>query len=221
MIMFAYLAGMTRRIEFVTGILILPQRRPCSWPNRRRTSTCCRANGCGWESARAGTTSSTRRWGRTSRPAARAWTNRSTFLRKLWSEPLLTFEGRFDRITRANLNIRPRRQIPIWMGGFAEPAYRRAIRMGDGFIFATVAHADLETAWAAPANCSPRPDGPEATFGRDYIALRTAGVEDAADRLKRWRDSGGTHGTISPLDQGFADIQQHIDFVGEVLGRLR
>ena len=107
------------------------------------------------------------------------------------------------------------------MGGFADPAYRRAVRAGDGFIFATVAHADLEKAWGRTRELLAEAGRSEATFGRDYIALRTAGAEDAADRLKRWRDAGGTHGTISPLDQGFTDIGQHIDFVGEVLAKLR
>ena len=33
-------------------------------------------------------------------------------LRRLWAEPLVTFEGRFDRLERACINPRPRRQNP-------------------------------------------------------------------------------------------------------------
>ena len=48
-----------------------------------------------------------------------------------------------------------------------------------------------------------------------------SGEREAADCLKRWRDGGGTHGTVSSLGRAFTDIQQHVDFVGEVLGKLR
>jgi alkanesulfonate monooxygenase SsuD/methylene tetrahydromethanopterin reductase-like flavin-dependent oxidoreductase (luciferase family) len=30
---------------------------------------------------------------------------------------------------------RPKRQIPIWLGGFSEAAYDRAARIGEGFLF--------------------------------------------------------------------------------------
>jgi probable F420-dependent oxidoreductase len=221
MVMFAYLAGMTQRIEFVTGVLILPQRQTVLLAKQATDLDLLSGErlrlgvGTGWnyvEYEALGQDFATR--------GARM-DEQIDFLRKLWAEPLLTFEGEFDRITRGNINIRPSRQIPIWMGGFAEPAYRRAVRTGDGFIFATVAHADLEKAWGRTRELLAEAGRSEATFGRDYIALRSAGAEDAADRLKRWRDSGGTHGTISPLDQGFADIRRHIDFVGEVLDKLR
>jgi probable F420-dependent oxidoreductase len=221
MIMFAYLAGMTRRIEFVTGVLILPQRQTVLLAKQATDLDLLSGErlrlgiGTGWnyvEYEALGQHFETR--------GARM-DEQVEFLRKLWAEPLLTFEGRFDRITRGNLNVRPSRQIPIWMGGFAEAAYRRAVRVGDGFIFATVAHADLEKAWGRTRELLAAAGRSEATFGRDYIPLRAAGAGDAADRLRRWRDSGGTHGAISPLDQGFTDIRQHIDFVGEALAKLR
>ena len=221
MIMFAYLAGMTQRIEFVTGILILPQRQTVLLAKQATDLDLLSGErfrlgvGTGWNYVEY------EALGQDFHTRGARMDEQIDFLRKLWAEPLLTFEGRFDRIIRGNLNIRPKRQIPIWMGGFADPAYRRAVKMGDGFIFATVAYADLEKAWARTRELLGEAGRSEATFGRDYIALRTAGVEDAADCLKRWRDAGGTHGTISPLDQGFVDIQQHIDFVGEVLAKLR
>jgi len=37
-------------------------------------------------------------------------------------------------IDRAGILPRPKRQIPIWLGGFSEAAYDRAARIGDGFL---------------------------------------------------------------------------------------
>jgi probable F420-dependent oxidoreductase len=44
-------------------------------------------------------------------------------LRKLWTEPVVDFTGRWHRIDRAGLNPMPlQRPIPIWMGGTADDA---------------------------------------------------------------------------------------------------
>src|SRR5207244_12208354 len=55
-------------------------------------------------------------------------------LRRLWTEPVVDFEGRWHRVTAAGINPRPvQRPIPIWIGGSAERALRRAARVADGF----------------------------------------------------------------------------------------
>ena len=56
-------------------------------------------------------------------------------LRQLWTEPLVDFTGRFDRVERAGTLPLPSRAIPIWLGGWGEIAFERAARLGDGFIF--------------------------------------------------------------------------------------
>src|SRR3954452_15065335 len=56
-------------------------------------------------------------------------------IRKLWEEPVLDYEDGDHRIDRAGILPRPKRQIPIWFGGFSEAAYDRAARIGEGFLF--------------------------------------------------------------------------------------
>jgi len=221
LVMFAYLAGMTRKIEFVTGVLILPQRQTVLVAKQATDLDLLSGErlrlgvGTGWNYVEY------EALGQDFQVRGPRMDEQIDFLRKLWAEPLLTFEGKFDRIIQGNLNVRPKRQIPIWMGGFTDPAFRRAVKKGDGFIFATVTHADLEKGWARTRELLAQAGRSETTFGRDYISLRPATAEEAADHLNRWRDAGGTHGTISSLGRGFTDIQQHIDFVGEVLGKHR
>ena len=220
MVMFAYLAGMTQKIEFATGVLILPQRQTVLLAKQATDLDLLSGErlrlgvGTGWNYVEYDAL------GQDFHVRGARMDEQIEFLRKLWAEPLLTFEGKYDRIVRGNLNIRPKRQIPIWLGGFTDPAFRRAVKVGDGFIFATRSHADLEKGWARTRELLAKAGRSEAAFGRDYIPLQVAGAEEAADVLKRWRDGGGTHGTISSLGRGFTDIQQHIDFVGEVRGKL-
>ena len=56
-------------------------------------------------------------------------------IRKLWEQPVVEHEDSDHRIDRAGILPRPKRQIPIWFGGFSEAAYDRAARIGDGFMF--------------------------------------------------------------------------------------
>jgi alkanesulfonate monooxygenase SsuD/methylene tetrahydromethanopterin reductase-like flavin-dependent oxidoreductase (luciferase family) len=58
-----------------------------------------------------------------------------TVLRQLWTQPLVTFKGRWHSIPDAGLNPLPiQRPIPIWFGGSAETVMRRIARMGDGWL---------------------------------------------------------------------------------------
>jgi probable F420-dependent oxidoreductase len=61
-----------------------------------------------------------------------------TLLRKLWTEPLVDFQGKWHHIDRAAIAPRPSAPIPIWLGGFSDAAHRRAARVGDGFVFSLI-----------------------------------------------------------------------------------
>jgi len=56
-------------------------------------------------------------------------------MKKLWTEPRLTFEGRFWQLDGVSMEPKPFQKPypPIWFGGSAPAALRRAVRHGDGF----------------------------------------------------------------------------------------
>ena len=134
-VMFAYLAGITDRISFTTGILVLPQR-PTALVARQATDVDLLSEGrlrlgvgIGWnyvEYEALGQDFHTR--------GARQ-EEQITLLRRLFTEPVVEFSGRFDRIDRASLVPKPTRSIPIWLGGSGEKSFDRAARLADGFIF--------------------------------------------------------------------------------------
>ncbi len=56
-------------------------------------------------------------------------------MKKLWTEPEVTFDGRFYQLDGATMEPKPlqRPHPPIWLGGGAPAAVRRAPRLGGGF----------------------------------------------------------------------------------------
>ena len=47
-------------------------------------------------------------------------------IRKLWEEPVVEYEDSHHRIDRAAILPRPKRRIPIWLGGSSEAAFDRS-----------------------------------------------------------------------------------------------
>jgi probable F420-dependent oxidoreductase len=89
-------------------------------------------------------------------------------MKALWTEPTITFDGRFFRLQDAAMEPKPvqRPHPPIWFGGSHPDALRRAARYGDGFIgagstsssaFADQVRTMRKCLQEAPDLCSTRP----------------------------------------------------------------
>ena len=57
-------------------------------------------------------------------------------LKRLWTEPEVSFQGRFWTLDSVSVTPKPKQQPhpPIWFGGGADPALKRAVRMGDAWM---------------------------------------------------------------------------------------
>lgn len=211
---FGYMAGLSD-LELVTGVLILPQRQTVLVAQQAANVDLFSRQrlrlgvGIGWnyvEYAALGQNFKTR---------ARRFEEQIDFLRKLWSTPVLSFEGQFDRIDRAGINPRPKRQIPIWIGGHSEVAYERGARLGDGFIFAGTGQIGVEALERVRYHLRALGRSEE-NYGSELLTLFAQNQQDAADYLRQFRDAGGTHGSIRTTDKGLgSNIDAHIDFMAE------
>lgn len=70
-------------------------------------------------------------------------------LRRLWTEEVVTFKGRFDAIDHAGICPLPvQRPIPVWHGGSSDPALKRAARLGcEGLLSAPMAKLPQIRQW--------------------------------------------------------------------------
>lgn len=215
-VLFGFAAAVTTRLEFSTGVLVLPQRQTALVAQQAADVDLLSRErlrlgvGIGWNYVEF------EALGQDFKTRAKRVEEQVDLLRQLWSTPIVSFAGRFDRIDRAGINPRPRRQIPLWIGGHTEPAYERGARIGDGFVFAAPGEGAIE-AWGRVRHHLGELGRPEADFGRELLALFARDQREAADHLRLWRDAGGTHGTVHSMGKGLAtDIDAHIDYVADV-----
>jgi probable F420-dependent oxidoreductase len=132
--LFSHLAAVTSRLRFTTGILVLPMRQTVLVAKQAAEVAILSGSrldlGVGLGSAPA----EFEAMGVTRRRRGARIDEQIELLRELWSHPLVDFDGDFHRVDRAAMLPRPPQPIPILVGGWGEPAYRRAVRLADGFV---------------------------------------------------------------------------------------
>ena len=210
-VMFSYLAGRHDNLEFATGVIILPQRQTVLVAKQAADLDLLSGErlrlgvGVGWnwvEFDALGQDFSTR---------GKRANEQIEFMRKLWTEPMLDWKGEFDMIERANLLPRPKRSIPVWIGGFSDAAYRRGVRLGDGYMFAGDAERafpGLERLQELAADEGRDLDG----FGLEFVKSRGTDLDSALEDRAAWEALGGTHHSSSSMGMGFTTIDEHIAF---------
>jgi alkanesulfonate monooxygenase SsuD/methylene tetrahydromethanopterin reductase-like flavin-dependent oxidoreductase (luciferase family) len=98
-----------------------------------------------------GTTLSTKRSARNGRLAGARQAEQVQVLRRLWSENLVSFNGRFHNLNEVSIVPPPvQRPIPIWFGGSSDAAVMRAARLGDGWMPIMAADAQAEQKLGLP-----------------------------------------------------------------------
>ena len=134
LVLFGFLAGISS-LELVTGIVILPQRQTVLAAKQAAEVDLLTGGrfrfgvGLGWNAVEY------EALGARFSDRGRRIEEQIALLRRLWTEPSVTFEGRDHRVTGAGLAPLPiQRPIPVWMGAFSEPALRRVGRIADGWV---------------------------------------------------------------------------------------
>jgi probable F420-dependent oxidoreductase len=220
---FAYLAGKTSRLEFITGVIILPQRQTVlvakqaadlDLMSRQRLTL---GVGTGWNYVEY------EALGQDFQTRGKRMDEQIPYLRRLWTDPLVSIDGHFDKLERAALVPRPRRSIPIFCGGFGEKPWARAARIADGFIHAGGLEENAVPGLMRLRELLAQNGRDAAGFGQHVILQGPTGVGlDVAaviDALHRWRDLGGTHAAVDTMRRGFREASEHVDHWAEIMAR--
>ncbi len=219
LVMFAHLAGITKTIRFVSGVMILPQRQTLLVARQAADVDLFSGErltlgiGIGWNHVEYTSL------GIPFRQRGARLSEQIEVLRAFWTGKEVDFSGEFHRIDRATLNPPPKRQIPIWMGGFSKASLKRAAQVGDGYIFARM-QADPMKGYDFLKGFLEEEGRDVASFGAQCnVALGTP-LEEVVDQAKIWRDGGGSHFAVNTMGNGFTTIDQHLAFLNGAADRL-
>jgi probable F420-dependent oxidoreductase len=219
-VMFAYLAAVTQRIGFATGVLVLPQRQTALVARQAADVDLLSGGrlrlgiGVGWNHVEY------EALGQDFHTRGARQEEQIKLLRRLFTEPVVDFSGRFDRVDRAALMPKPSRSIPIWLGGNGEVAFDRAARLADGFIFFGGSSRVVVNDWKRLRDRVGVLGRSVEDFGADWVVLKRDTIGDLTGEIDAWREAGGTHVSVDTMDRGFESVGGHIDYLTSVADAL-
>ncbi len=208
-----FLAGITTRLRFATGVLVLAQRQ-AALVAKQAAEVDVLSGGrlrlgvsVGWnavEHQALGTDFATR--------GARI-EEQVEVMRALWTQDTVTYHGRFHTIEAAGISPRPVQQpIPIWMGGEADVVLKRIGRIADGWFpdmgAPSAQHRRQLEVIRAAAKVAGRP--PSAVDVEPHINLTVDKADSWQDSLSAWEELGARHFFISTMGGGLNTVQAHL-----------
>ena len=229
-VLFAYLAGITSTIEFCTGVVILPQRQAALVAKQAAELAVLSENrfrlgvGTGWnygEYESLGVPFAGR---------GRLFDDQIEVLKALWSDSIVDYSSELHRIDRASILPLPTKPIPLWFGALSAVAVERAVREGEGLIFATrpkyVSNLLVEAQERRAAMGSE-----DSAFGFEASIDFSLGEEIWSEDVATWEAKGGTHVALRAMNTGnammgletvdFGGPQGYIDALGTFMRAVR
>ena len=214
-VLFGYLAGLTEKIEMVTGVLILGQRQTSLVAKQAAEVDVLTGGrlrlgiGVGWNAVEyEGLSESFTNRGRRSE-------EQIELMRQLWTNEVVDFHGRYHNVTHAGINPLPvQRPIPVWFGGGAPQVVKRIGRMGDGWFpqFEPNSEGAERIAemrgYATQAGRDPSAIGIEGRIG-----IATDDQSDWQKLAESWAEVGATHLSVNTMRAGLQGPDQHIEAI--------
>ena len=221
-VLFGYIAGVVTSLELVTGIIILPQRQTALVAKQAaEVDLLTRGRfrlgvGLGWNAVEyeaLGQDFSTR---------GRRAEEQVELLRRLWTEPSVTFRGRFDRVTGAGLAPLPvQRPIPVWFGAQSERAYRRVGRLADGWFPQVPPGPKLDQARTVVERAAAEAGRDPASLGMEGRASWRDDPGKLAEHAATWRQAGATHLSVNTMGAGLRTVDDHLRVLETAAGILK
>ena len=220
-VLFGYIAGLTS-LELVTGIIILPQRQTALVAKQAAEVDLLTHGrfrlgvGLGWNAVEyeaLGQDFSTR---------GRRAEEQVELLRLLWTEPSVTFRGRYDRVTGAGLAPLPvQRPIPVWFGAQSERAYRRVGRLADGWFPQVPPGPKLDQARSVVEQAAAEAGRDPARLGMEGRVSWRDDPGKLAEHAATWRQAGATHLSVNTMGAGLRTVDDHLRVLETAAGILK
>jgi len=220
MTFYSYVAAITSRLELATGVIILPQRQTALFAKQSATLDLISGGrlrlgiGTGWNQVEY------EALGENFHNRGKRSEEQIDLLRKLWSQELVTFEGKFHTVTDAGLNpLPPGRSIPIWFGGMADPVLERVAKLGDGWLPLGSPNDKLKISFDTLKKYLDQNSKSMSDIGVEaMISLKNSGSDtDIRKDLSSWSEMGTTHISINTMNCGLKFPGEHIKAISNFI----
>jgi probable F420-dependent oxidoreductase len=206
-----FLAAVTKSIRLSSGILIAPQRQTGLIAKQAAEVDLLSGGrlrlgvGLGWNHVEYEALGADWR----TRGARQA--EQVEVLRRLWSEDLVSFSGRFHNLKDVSIVPRPvQRPIPIWFGGSSDAVLARAARLGDGWMPIMAADAKAEQALARLREQIKSLGRHETKFGIEaWLRMPDPNPQTWAAAAEGWRRLGADMVMLYPTYR-IPSVEDHI-----------
>ena len=215
LVLFSYLAGLTQKIQFTSGVIILPQRQTAVFAKQAATLDVLSGGrtrlgiGLGWNEVEYTALD------QDFHTRGKRIEEQMALLRLLWTRPLVTFNGRWDSIPDAGINPLPIQQpIPIWLGGYVDAVLKRAARLADGWMAGFRSPGEAPSILSKLEHFLEEAGRQRETFGIEIrMSYGDGNPNSWQSILKQWRDLGVSHISLNTMNVGFQDAAQHIQAI--------
>lgn len=214
-VVFGYWAAITTKIELTASVIILPQRQT-ALVAKQAAEVDVLSNGrlrlgigVGWNQVEYEALNED------FHNRGKRYDEQIELLNALWTEPLVTFHGKYHTVSDAGLNPMPvQRPIPLWFGGRADVALRRMAKYGAGWMASSStpesAEPMLEQIHEYLIEAGRTPE----SFGLDlWLSVKREGPDEWPALLQRWHTLGATHIAINTMGAGYTTVDQHLETV--------
>ncbi len=214
-LLFAFMAACTNKIEFTTGIIILPQRQTVLVAKQAAELDVLSQGrlrlgvGLGWNPVEyTGLNESFHNRGRRIEEQLK-------LMKLLWTQPLVTFKGLYHMIEDAGINPLPiQKPIPIWFGGHSDEQLRRAAALSDGWMPNYRMAADAAPALDSLNNYLSQAGRSRADFGLESRLHFGHGDPALWEKtMREWQNAAATHLSVNTMDCGFKTPKDHIQAI--------
>ncbi|MCL2582676.1 MAG: LLM class F420-dependent oxidoreductase [Streptosporangiales bacterium] len=214
-VLFGYLAALTR-LELVTGVIILPQRQTALVAKQAAEVDLLTGGrfrlgvGIGWNHVEY------EALGKNFRDRGRRSEEQIELLRRLWTEPSLTFDGKHEQVTGAGISPLPvQRPIPLWIGGQSPRAYERIGRLADGWFPQFGPGPELDEARGIVEAAARDAGRDPAALGLEGRVTYTGDTGSVVSAIEAWRAAGATHISVNTMGAGLS-ADAHAGVLGEI-----
>ena len=210
LVLFGYLAAITS-LELVTGVIILPQRQTVLVAKQAaEVDLLSRGRfrlgiGLGWN------TVEYEALGQDFSNRGRRVEEQVELLRRLWTEPSVSYIGRDHRVTGAGLAPLPvQRPIPVWFGAQSDRAYQRAGRLADGWFPQVRPGPELDQARAVVERAAAQAGRDPREIGMEGRATWRGSPDTLAEHTRSWQEAGCTHLSVNTMGAGLRSVDEHL-----------